>query len=76
MKKNSTKRQYTINDKQNNKDIEFADNFKSLLNNPVIERDSEPAVAQWLRASIFRQICMSTFEWRGFESRWCLSVGI
>ena len=33
-------------------------------------------VAQWLRASIFRQICMSTFEWRGFESRWCLSVGI
>ena len=32
--------------------------------------------AQWLRASIFRQICMSTFEWRGFESRWCLSVGI
>ena len=34
------------------------------------------AVAQWLRASIFRQICMSTFEWRGFESRWCLSVGI
>ena len=34
------------------------------------------AVAQWLRASIFRQICMSTFEWRGFESRWCLSVGV
>ena len=37
---------------------------------------SAAAVAQWLRASIFRQICMSTFEWRGFESRWCLSVGI
>ena len=42
MKENSTKRQYmiTINDMQNNKDIvnEFADNFKTLLNNPLIER--------------------------------------
>ena len=44
--KENTKRQYTINDKQNNKDIvnEFADNFNSLLNNPVIERDSEPHI--------------------------------
>ena len=47
-------------------------------NNPAgnQELDSTTAVAQWLRASIFRQICMSTFEWRGFESRWCLSVRI
>ena len=42
----NTKRQYTINDKQNNKDIvnELSDNFNSLLNNPIIERDSEPQI--------------------------------
>ena len=34
------------------------------------------AVAQWLRASsIFRQICKSTSEWRGFESRWFYQLG-
>ena len=46
MKKNSKKRQHTINDKQNNKDIvnEFVDNFNSLLNNYVVERDSEPQI--------------------------------
>ena len=33
MKENSTKRQYTMN--------EFADNFNSLPNNPVIEKDNE-----------------------------------
>ena len=34
------------------------------------------AVAQWLRASnIFRQICKSTSEWRGFESSWFYQSG-
>ena len=34
------------------------------------------AVAQWLRASnIFRQICKSTSEWRGFKSRWFYQLG-
>ena len=37
---------------------------------------SQVAVAQWLRASnIFRQICKSTSEWRGFESRWFYQSG-
>ena len=32
--------------------------------------------AQWLRTSnIFRQICYSTSEWRGFESRWFCRSG-
>ena len=34
------------------------------------------AVAQWLRASnIFRQLCSSTSEWRGFEFRWVCRSG-
>ena len=34
------------------------------------------AVTQWLRASnIFRQICQSTSEWRGFGSRWFCRSG-
>ena len=45
MRENNTKRQYTINDKQNNKDIvNESDNFTSLLNNLVIERDNEPQI--------------------------------
>ena len=36
----------------------------------------QDAVAQWLRESnIFRQICKSTSEWRGFESRWFYQSG-
>ena len=36
----------------------------------------QAAVAQWLRASnIFRQICKTASEWRGFESRWFYQSG-
>ena len=39
-------------------------------------RKYEAAVVQWLRASnIFRQLCQSTSEWRGFESRWFCRSG-
>ena len=39
--------------------------------------DETATVAPWLvRASnIFRQICKSTSEWRGFESRWFYQLG-
>ena len=34
------------------------------------------AMAQWLRAlNILRQMCNSTFQWRGFESRWFCRSG-
>ena len=49
----------------------------TLFLSPTPGFKNNVTAAQWLRTSnIFRQLCQSTSEWRGFESRWFLSVGI
>ena len=46
LRKSDSKRLFEVNGKQTSKDIanEFADNFNSLLNNPIIDRGTEDEV--------------------------------
>ena len=61
MKKSETKRQFTLNNKLDNQDItnEFADNFNTLLNTPLIERKSK---AQVLHTETLTELIITTEE--------------